>query len=225
MPKPRTRALPARTTLAAWMNRVALPSLALALLVCAVDVWAQTSDVTEYYIPPNTCSPRAYFCMAHDGVVGASTEQVCTAFGEIHQAHNNEFADGANVLPYGFDGAYCVTVNRNRVARLYSRTVPNPLVIELAGPSATKALPAGPELPQTARVTRSGVPVAGVEIQIRINGVQTAAANSDARGESRFTYVPPVMRSTLDNLSATCTGCSNTVNKLIDVQACDVCGH
>lgn len=104
-----------------------------------------------------------------------------------------------------------------------ARTLPCPALITLLGPSATKALPAGPVLPQTARVTENGVPAAGKSVSISLGPVDILSGITDGNGEFRFTYVPPRQRAVADQITGSCTGCSNTAQKNITVEACDVC--
>lgn len=94
--------------------------------------------------------------------------------------------------------------------------------ISLEGPSRTKALPAGPVLPQKATVTSSGSPAAGAAVQISIGG-SSVAGSTDAAGEFHFTYVPPRQKAVIDSITATCTGCENSAQKQIQVEACDIC--
>ena len=98
-----------------------------------------------------------------------------------------------------------------------------PATITLSGPSSTKALPAGPALPETATVTENGAPKPGISVSITIAGNGSVSGTTDAAGQFNFTYVPPLYVAATDQLSATCSGCSNTATKTIKVEPCDVC--
>lgn len=99
--------------------------------------------------------------------------------------------------------------------------------ITLIGPSRTKALPAGPVLPQAAVVTRNGSPSVGIGVTVTLTdpagSAKTFSGTTDAGGQFRFTYVPPYLRPTVESLKATCTECSNEAQKQIVVDACEVC--
>lgn len=101
------------------------------------------------------------------------------------------------------------------------------VTIRLSGPSHTKALPAGPVLPQTATVTSSGMPAVGKAVSIRIeraNGiVETLQGETDSRGEFGFVYVPPYWKAATDTLVGNCSDCSNTATKTVTVEVCEVC--
>ncbi|MBX3655160.1 MAG: hypothetical protein KF686_13320 [Ramlibacter sp.] len=96
-----------------------------------------------------------------------------------------------------------------------------PPTIQLSGPGSTKALPAGPALPQTARVTQNGAAVAGRAVSIALTGGGVVIGNTDATGEYRFTYQPPRGKATAQ-LTGTCSGCSNTATKVITVEGAEV---
>lgn len=98
-----------------------------------------------------------------------------------------------------------------------------PLRISLSGPDKTKALPAGPVLPQAAEVTENGAPAAGKSVSISIGSGGALSGATDGNGQFRFTYVPPYQRPLVDNLKASCAGCENTAQKQITVEACDLC--
>ena len=94
-----------------------------------------------------------------------------------------------------------------------------PSQIELTGPDTTKALPAGPNLSQFAKVTRNGNPYADRSVSISLTGGGSTIALSgttDANGQVRFTYVPPRF-ATSAVITATCDGCGNTATKVITV--------
>ncbi|WP_298925525.1 hypothetical protein [uncultured Ramlibacter sp.] len=95
--------------------------------------------------------------------------------------------------------------------------------IELVGPSATTALPAGPALPYRVRVTENGSPIAGRQVTISVDSGGAINGTTNAAGEFGFMYVPPLLRKTVEQLSATCAGCGNTAKKQINVEACDIC--
>ncbi|HYF41275.1 MAG TPA: hypothetical protein VEA35_02390 [Ramlibacter sp.] len=103
-----------------------------------------------------------------------------------------------------------------------SRFVPCPAVIELKGPSATKALPAGPALQQSARVTQGGVPAQRKLVRVRMGAAEISGL-TNAEGLFHFLYVPPLATATSDQITATCTECSNAAQKQITVEACDAC--
>ena len=97
-----------------------------------------------------------------------------------------------------------------------------PYDISLSGPSDTKALPAGPALPQTARVTRGGAAAPNRNVSVSMDGA-TASGTTDGAGEFNFLYTPPFAKAALVEVSATCDECANTARKQISVQACEVC--
>lgn len=100
---------------------------------------------------------------------------------------------------------------------------PDPLVIHLAGPSRTKALPAGPALPFVATVTQGGIPQPGKAVTIAGAG-SSMSGSTDAAGSVYFTYIPPVQREAELTITASCIGCSNTAQKDVKVDHCEVCG-
>ena len=92
--------------------------------------------------------------------------------------------------------------------------------IALNGPSATRALLAGPVLPQTATVQQNGSPAAGKNVSISVSGaggVSSASGTTDGAGKFQFIYIPPKGMATVDTLTATCSDCTNTASKAIDV--------
>lgn len=95
--------------------------------------------------------------------------------------------------------------------------------ISLAGAGSTKALPAGPALPQIARVTSNGAPAAGKSVTITLVAGGALSGTTDGAGEFRFAYVPPYQRATQEQLTATCSDCNNTAQKTITVVQCDIC--
>lgn len=98
-----------------------------------------------------------------------------------------------------------------------------PLSISLAGDSLTRALPAGPVLPQTAQVTENGAPAVGKNVSISVGSSGALSGTTDDSGQFHFTYVPPHHKATVDHITASCAGCSNTARKQITVEACAVC--
>lgn len=99
---------------------------------------------------------------------------------------------------------------------------PESQIISLTGPSTTKSLPAGPVLPQTATVTQNGAPTPGKAVTIRIASGGSVSGVTDGAGQFGFTYVPPFKR-VVEQLTASCTDCSNTAQKTITVESSDVC--
>lgn len=95
--------------------------------------------------------------------------------------------------------------------------------ISLSGPSSTKALPAGPALPQTATVTSNGAPVANRAVSISTSSGTAISGYTNAEGVFQFTYKPPLLLPIEDKLTATCADCSNKAEKTITVHACEVC--
>jgi RHS repeat-associated protein len=95
------------------------------------------------------------------------------------------------------------------------------LTISLTGPNTTHALPAGPALPQSARVTRNGVAEANKPVSISMSGAGALgdlSGTTDGNGEVRFSYVPPQTNTTQTaQITATCTDCSNTAQNPITV--------
>lgn len=90
------------------------------------------------------------------------------------------------------------------------------------GGSFTKALVAGPVLPQTVQVTRDSIAVADKPVSVSVAGSGSISGVTDANGELTFTYVPPYKKA-LDQLTGTCQDCSNTAQKTITVEAGDSC--
>lgn len=97
------------------------------------------------------------------------------------------------------------------------------LLITLIGGGATKALPAGPALPHTAKVTSTGGSPAGKTVIITVGSGASVQGVTDAAGEFHFLYVPPYHRAVVDSISGTCSGCSNTAEKQVNVEACGFC--
>jgi RHS repeat-associated protein len=97
------------------------------------------------------------------------------------------------------------------------------LEVKLEGPNQTRALPAGPAVPITAKVTQNGAAAAGKAVSISIAGGGTVSGTTGAGGDFRFTYVPPRHKA-IDQLTGTCAGCINVARKNITVEACDICG-
>lgn len=97
--------------------------------------------------------------------------------------------------------------------------------IRLSGPSRTKALPAGPVLPQVATVTEGGIAVAGKSVSITISGVGTLSGVTNGAGQFAFTYVPPRQQPTTATVTATCTDCAAPATKQIFVEHCDDCSN
>ena len=130
-----------------------------------------------------------------------------------------------NVVGLGNDGqCYCRGgLFWDDTIRACVTTPPAPLRIDLYGASSTKALVAGPVLPQMARVTQNGAAAAGKAVSVSIIGSGGSVSGiTDAGGQFNFIYVPPYQKA-VDQLTATCSGCSNTAQKSINVEACDPC--
>jgi RHS repeat-associated protein len=94
----------------------------------------------------------------------------------------------------------------------------------LSGPSSTQALPAGPALTQTATVTQDGIPAPGKSVSISIASGGSVSGTTDSAGQFRFTYIPSD-HSIQAQLSATCTYCTNTASKTIDVLGFAMCSR
>jgi hypothetical protein len=183
-----------------------------ALLLVGAPAMAETGVV--FYIPASDIG------VVHPRIEADTEIGACDGFG-VYLVPEYAKSNLPSPLPMSFDGKYCNASAGTRWATVYRET--RPLTIELSGPSSTQALPAGPVLHVTARVTRAGSPVTGVAIQLQVNGASSGGADSDGNGEYHFTYVPPLLKATQDKLTATCTSCSNTATKLVTVESCDVC--
>ncbi|HVZ42320.1 MAG TPA: RHS repeat-associated core domain-containing protein [Ramlibacter sp.] len=96
-------------------------------------------------------------------------------------------------------------------------------VISLAGATRTKALAAGPVLPQVATVTQDGAPAVGKTVSIGVQSGGTVTGLTDGAGQMRFTYIPPQRRARLDLLTATCDSCVNVAQEAIVVDSPDMC--
>ncbi|MES2785274.1 MAG: RHS repeat-associated core domain-containing protein [Pseudomonadota bacterium] len=103
------------------------------------------------------------------------------------------------------------------------RCEPAPYLIQITGPSTTKTLIAGPSLPQQAIVTQNGGAVPNIGVSISVSGRPAMRGVTDGAGVFRFDYVPPYFP-TIDTISGTCDGCSNTASKNVTVTASDMCG-
>jgi hypothetical protein len=102
---------------------------------------------------------------------------------------------------------------------------PDPLFrISLDGASRTKALPAGPALPYTAKVSLNGNTAAGRSVTVSTRLGASIAGTTDAAGEFRFLYVPPALQAAEDELLGVCSGCSNTARVPITIEPCEICG-
>lgn len=129
-----------------------------------------------------------------------------------------------NAVGVGTDGqCYCKDgLSWDGSANRCVATPPAPIRIDLYGASSTKALIAGPVLPQVARVTQNGAAAAGKAVTVTIGSGGSISGITDGSGQFNFTYVPPYQKA-VDQLAASCSGCSNTAQKSITVAACDVC--
>lgn len=96
---------------------------------------------------------------------------------------------------------------------------PEQFTISLSGPSWTLSRPAGAPLPQVALVTGNSGPASGKPVTVTIASGGSYSGTTNAAGEVAFVYMPPAMAVT-DTLTATCTGCSNTATKSVQVDAC-----
>ena len=138
---------------------------------------------------------------------------------------NDDYArNGDRVIALGVDGScYCkLGMFWDDNIRACVPTPPQPILIALIGLSATKALPAGPALLQTAKVSQNGIPLGGKSVSISVQGAGGSSALSgltDGSGNFQFTYIPPNGRATQDAITATCSDCSNTATNSIDVTA------
>lgn len=90
--------------------------------------------------------------------------------------------------------------------------------IELIGGSATRALPAGPALVITARVTQGGAPRAGEAVSITAGGRGSLSGVTDGAGEYRFSVIPYEYAEVIP-LTASYGDCENTASKSIVVEA------
>ena len=93
-----------------------------------------------------------------------------------------------------------------------------PIIGLTANPGRTNALPAGPVVPVVASVTQNGSPLANRAVSISIAGGTSLSGHTNSAGKFAFNYVPP-SNPTTANLSATCTGCVNTAQTSITVDA------
>ena len=127
------------------------------------------------------------------------------------------------MVALGGDGCYCkYGWFWDDTIRACVPTPPQPVLIALIGLSSTKALPAGPALPHTALVSQNGTPLGGKSVSISVQsagGTSALSGLTDGSGNFQLTYIPPGGRATQDTITATCTDCSNTASKGIDVTA------
>lgn len=104
--------------------------------------------------------------------------------------------------------------------------LPSETLISISGPSTTKALPAGPALNLVATVTKNGVPLPNKPVTVNLPGGSSISGYTDAApfsGQFKFAYMPPYQVATMEQITATCTDCTNTAQKIITVSACEVC--
>lgn len=102
-----------------------------------------------------------------------------------------------------------------------------PRTITINGASSTMALPSevGP-IAQQVNVEMSGDENKTFTVIVSIKDAKTNASQSitgvtDSAGNFEFMYVPPYMRATDVDLTATCSGCENTASKSISVSWID----
>jgi RHS repeat-associated protein len=128
-----------------------------------------------------------------------------------------------STIEFGSNGQYVHCACNEGYQPINGQCSPYPL-INVIGDSATKALPAGPAVPLTAIVTREGAAVAGARVKVTFSDPAGALEGyTDAEGQFKFHYVPPVLRSTNATYTAECVGCSNTLTRAINVAHCEVC--
>jgi len=102
-----------------------------------------------------------------------------------------------------------------------------PRTITINGASSTMALPSGVgPIAQQVKVDVSGDESKTFTVNVSIKDTKTNASQSitgvtDSAGNFEFMYVPPYMRATEVNLTATCSGCENTATKSISVSGVD----
>ena len=151
------------------------------------------------------------------GQYGYGVNTGCVAYGPWCYYFSSSDCN-ANPPPSGFTNTYFIGWEASVVSREAQSAV-----ITLHGPSTTKALVAGPVLPQTAHVSQNGSPAPGKSVTVAVVSGVSLSGTTDANGDFAFTYVPPHQK-TIDQLTGNCTGCSNVAQKAITVDACDVCG-
>lgn len=135
--------------------------------------------------------------------------------------------DEAHFKKFSLDNATVCAPQWNRywhngLQSYHRERITCPALIDLQGGDTTRALPAGPVLPLKAVVTQGGVPVASRAVQVAI-GTAVVTGVTNAAGEYPFTYVPPLLRAATESITATCTGCTNQANKLVQVLSCSAC--
>lgn len=98
-----------------------------------------------------------------------------------------------------------------------------PYLINIEGPSSTEALPAmvGP-IKQDITIKHGDRPLEGVYASIVIhdastNNIVSHAGHTDNSGSFSFLYIPPYLRSTVVDISASCAQCTNIATKAISV--------
>lgn len=116
---------------------------------------------------------------------------------------------------------HCHPVGGNYSFIVQSEVVAVPLTIALSGASRTKALPAGPALPQTVTVKQGSALAVGAVVSISMSSGGSLGGVTDGTGTFEFLYVPPNMQAVTDTLTAACVGCSNSDTKQVEVEPCD----
>jgi YD repeat-containing protein len=102
--------------------------------------------------------------------------------------------------------------------------VPDDVIIELNGPSATKALPAGPVLPQIISTKQGRYPYPSASVGYKLDGGAFQWFATDREGNFRFNFEPPSRQAGTFHITAACwASCANQAEKDIVVAGCDIC--
>jgi YD repeat-containing protein len=102
--------------------------------------------------------------------------------------------------------------------------VPDDITIELTGPSFTKALPAGPVLPQIISTKQGRYPYPSASVGYKLDGGAFQWFATDRDGNFRFNFEPPSRQTGTFHITAACwSGCVNQAEKDIVVAGCDIC--
>lgn len=94
--------------------------------------------------------------------------------------------------------------------------------IYIEGDSSTMALPIGPVIHQKIIVKTGNYPVADKNVQIWLEDdegeVSYSVSRTNSKGEIDFSYIPPFFVAADVVLKATCSDCTNFLNKKIEVE-------